>query len=301
MQDAEAVIKLAKDSTKGAEVITIGHDGLEAPVLLRPAGDGSIQASSVKAFLEEYRKTPEFRKGTARLGDIASYIDHTNRFKDDDSVIFASPNPAKPQLMTVFDYHCATADGEPRNGAHRAVYDFPLSDEWIAWSRAHGQPMNQQAFAEFIENRILDVIEPGGELGPSTAEFARKLGDIEFATPMKVLELSRGLAVRVGTQVKQAVNLSTGEVQVLYETQNNDESGAPLKVPTAFLIAIPVFRSGIMYQVPVRLRYSVRERQIQWRVELHRAEVMLEDAFDEAKKHASKETGLPVFVGTPES
>jgi hypothetical protein len=106
--------------------------------------------------------------------------------------------------------------------------------------------------------------------------------------------------VRVGAAVKQAINLSTGEVQIQYDTQHQDERGAPLKVPTALLIQIPVFRAGTMYQVPVRLRYSVREGNILWRVELHKTELMAEDAFNDTKLLVTKETGLQLFVGTPE-
>jgi uncharacterized protein YfdQ (DUF2303 family) len=307
--DTDAIIEAARRSGE-PRTIDIEHDGIKAPVLLVPMSNGGYDLLSVKDVLDEYRAAPERRKGKAILGDIASFIDHTNRFKDDGSTIFASPDPAKPWLMTVFDYHYSNAakegadpehTGQPRFLQHQSVYNFPISEEWKGWKEAHGKPMTQAAFAEFIENRILDVIEPNTDLGDSAAEFARKLGNIEFATPMKLLELSRGLSVRVGAAVKQAVNLSTGEVQIQYETQHQDERGAPLKVPTAFLIAIPVFRSGVLYQVPVRLRYSVRQGEISWRVELHKAEMMAEDAFNDVKLHATKETALPLFVGTPEN
>lgn len=299
--DMDAVISAARDGVRAEpKVISVEHDGITAPLLLTPTVGGGVEVMSVKDLVDEYRTHPERRRGTAKLGDLASFIDHTNRFKDDGSAIFASDDPTQPKLTSVLDYHHPTAKGEPRFGVHRAVYTFPMSEEWTAWKGAHGSAKSQQSFAEFIETRIVDVIEPVG-LGQTATDFAAKLGGIEFASPAKLLQLSRGMSVRVGAAVKQAVNLSSGEVQVHYETQHSDERGEPLKVPTAFVIAIPVFRSGVMYQIPVRLRYSVRQGDITWRVELHRAEVMMADAYDEAKALATKETQLPMFVGTPEN
>ncbi|AUX33190.1 MULTISPECIES: DUF2303 family protein [Sorangium] len=298
--DAEAVIELAQKSARAPERMTFEDIDVTAEVLVLPDTNGSYVIRSIKPFLDEYRERPERRRGTARLGDLASFIDHTNRFKDDGSALFASDDPAKPHLMSVLDYHEPADKGDARFGEHRAICAFPLSEEWVAWKGAHGKPMTQQQFAEFLETRIVDVVEPV-DVGQTSTDFAAKLGGIEFASPLKLLQLSRGMSVRVGATVKQAVNLSTGEVQVHYETQHSDDRGEPLRVPTAFVIAIPVFRSGVLYKIPVRLRYSVSRGDISWRVELHRADIMMADAFDEAKLVATKETGLPLFVGSPES
>lgn len=76
--------------------------------------------------------------------------------------------------------------------------------------------------------------------------------------------------------------------------------GAPLAIPFAFLLAIPVFRSGAVYQVPARLRYRVRDAGVTWSFNLYRPERCLDDAFREACERAQKETSLSLFLGSPE-
>nr|RAV90620.1 hypothetical protein DBT45_10450 [Aerococcus tenax] len=167
----------------------------------------------------------------------------------------------------------------------------------------NGEEMNQQEFAEFLENRILDILPPLTEFEEGTeaiAEMMQKLGGT-MATAAQLMELSRGLAVHVDERVKNTVNLSTGEVEVQYAANNNGSDGAPLRVPSMFLIGIPVFKLGVSYRIPVRLRYRARGGTITWFYELYRTDRVFENAYDEACEQAATATELPIFNGTPES
>ncbi len=203
-------------------------------------------------------------------------------------------------LVSVLDYHEGGPEGSPRFGKHRGHYPFPVSDEWKAWTGSNGaaKAMSQEAFAEFIENRIVDIADPS-TAGVGVSAMADGIGGT-FAMPAKLLELSRGLQVNVGAAVKNAVNLGTGEAQINYVTTHADATGAALKVPTAFLIAIPVFVGGAPYQLAARLRYRVREGGITWFYELFRADAAFDHAVKEACTKAATDTGLPLFFGTPE-
>ena len=121
-----------------------------------------------------------------------------------------------------------------------------------------------------------------------------------YAGTAKLLELAKGLSVRVGAQVKNHVNLGTGESQIQFVTEHADEAGKPLKVPGLFLLGLPVFEAGAAYQLPVRLRYRVNGGSLVWWFELHRPEVIMRDAVDGAVEKVRAETKLPVFSGTPE-
>lgn len=270
----------------------------KAPVMLLPQG---LTVHSIKPYLDEYLDKPERRTGTAHMKDLASFIMHTMRFADCDSAIFADDNSTKPCLLTVFDYHRAGNDADPRFCKHRAVYEFPLSDEWMAWKQNNGasKAMSQAEFAEFLENRITDVIASDTDNDEKLKAFSVLLGST-FATPTKLVELSRGLSIHEGVQVKQAVNLGSGEAQITYSSQHQNEAGEMLKVPNLFCIAIPVFRNGPLYQLAVRLRYRLRSGNITWHYELYRAEKTFEHAFQEACSAVAAQTSLPVFVGSPE-
>jgi uncharacterized protein YfdQ (DUF2303 family) len=300
--------------------LNLEHGGLTVPVLSVPNGSGRA-VMSVKKFLDEYRLAPERRRGISTHGDLPSFIEHVNRFKDADSALFATPLrrdeqgrlTRPPSLTAVLNYHRIGAAGAPQFGDHRSVYDCPLSEEWRDWARCDGEKMSQQDFAEFIEDRIADVVAPpvgaptlaGGENVLATEDDARlldaaKLLNGVFAGPSKLMELARGMAVTVNERVKQAVNLQTGEIAVQYETQHG-EAGQKVQVPNLFLIAIPVFELGSLYRMIVRLRYRAGNSGIAWFFQLYRPEKVFDHAFKEVAETARAGTELPLFYGAPEA
>lgn len=284
----------------GAQTLNISDAllGSEAAVLLLPEG---VRAHSLKPYLDEFRDAPERRKGTARVQRLDSFVAHVNRFKDADSVIFAQRDRVKPSLTAVLDYNRSGGDGAPRFGAHRTVYDCPVSEPWKAWTAADGKAMSQGEFAAWLEDRIGDVILP--DLG-SDDESLQSLAELTggaFTGPSGLMVLARGLQVNVETTVKEALTLASGEISIVYGETHKDGAGAPIKVPNLFLIAIPVFDAGALYRIPVRLRYRVQQGRITWSVQLVRADVVFDDAFTEVCDRAARSTELPLFVGTPEA
>lgn len=273
------------------------HQDVAENVIIAPVGK---TLHDLQPILDKRLADPRARTGVAKHTTLASFIAHTKRFADPAvSVMFADDSTTAPALTTVFDYHEPGYKGQPHHGRHGARYGFPLSDEWCAWKAADGKAMSQAQFAEFLETRVVDVLEPAAA-GEATKKLVEQIG-IALAGPSTLLTLSRGLNVRVDAKVVQAVNLSTGETQVSYEETHQGREGGSLKVPGGFAIAIPVFRGGARYQVAVRLRYRVAGAQISWLVALHRADAAFTHAFNEACDTAQKETGIPLFYGAPES
>jgi uncharacterized protein YfdQ (DUF2303 family) len=287
---------------------SLGPNGSdEVPVLVLPTG---LQAHSVKKYLDEYREAPERRRGTAKLHELASLVDHVNRFKDADSALFAMRDPRSPQLVGVLDYHrrnvrtevdgaTVTASGAPRFGEHRAIYTFPISEEWEAWLEQDGKSMDQAAFAHWLEDRITDVADPNDAFA-SAKKFADALGVPSFAAPSRLLALSRGLTIHVDQRATAKLDPASGETTVFYAEAHQDEQGAPLAIPRAFLIRIAVFREGEHYQFPVRLQYRHAGGRISWSYKIHDATRAFDHAFREACEEAAERTELPLFFGCPE-
>lgn len=294
-----AIIDNMKDLYQPKIVNIADKDGNVVEVLASPVG---INIKSTKAFKDEYLTAPERRKGEAKVNDIESFIAHVNRFKDKDSALFANNDPARPSITAVLDYHKQTAAGAPRFGEHRTIYNFPVSKEWQLWTAKDSEQFGQGDFASFIEDNILDCLQPteGGADDNKQLKALRELLGGSFASPTKLVELSRGLAVNEASRVKGKTNLSTGETTIVYETEHNDETGKPIKVPNMFLIAIPVFEGAERYRIAVRLRYRVRSGAVSWHYELYQSENVFIDAFKGACALAIKETELPLFVGSPE-
>lgn len=294
--DAQAVIDLVKDlhdvSIEDAE--TVDGTGLQYAIV--PKG---MRMESIKPLIDEYLERPVRTKGTADLQTIESLIAHANRFGDarSGSALFAErqADGLGADLTAVYDYDTITG---PDNREHRARYAFPLSREWKRWHRINGQKLDVSTFAELLEDRIEDVLDPAGA-GDGAKGFAERLG-YQLATPAKLLALSKGLSIHVESKVTAAKKLSSGEGNLVFEETHQDADGSALKIPGGFVLAIPVFEGGGAYQIPVRLRYRVRSGSIVWECHLSKVAEVFRFAIKEACDKAAAETGLPLFYGCPE-
>lgn len=262
--------------------------------------------------VEPWAVRPRFRHGTANLLSLDALIDHISRFKDEQSVIFADNNRSAPTITAVLDYHPAGgATTEPRFGKHRSHYAFPLSDEWLAWTKLNGQSMKMAAFAEFLEERIVDVIgliPDEDEIPDELQKYIKACGGVDtIADPARLMDLARGLQVYESAVVKEAVRLSSGEGQVSFEVTHTGQDGRPLNIPSLFLIAIPIFKNGIsesagnpFWRIAARLRYRKTGEGIVFWYDLWRLDRSFDRAFNEACERVASETELPLLLGRPE-
>jgi hypothetical protein len=192
----EATREFVTDHLK-PEVVKV-EDPDTGIVVLALAGDGYVTPVPAD-FFDNVRDTPRFRRGTAALTTLDSFIGHVIRFGDDDTVVFANDDRRAPKLTAVLDYHRADDEdglGEFRHGKHRSTFAFPLSDEWKAWNEKNGTVMSMADFALFLEDRIGDIAIAGDEFPEDVERFININGGADriadFAT---LVELSRGLTV----------------------------------------------------------------------------------------------------------
>jgi hypothetical protein len=305
MTEAGVVAALAKKSTARVSIKSIGKAALDEDEVSIAVVPNGFEIRSLKGLIDEWLPRPRRKEGIAVLQTLDSFSSHVTRHRTDNSAIFADRFGEKPKLLCIFDYHpkFPAKDGSPTDGKadwcrHKARYDFPLSDEWGAWVARSGKEFGQEEFAEFIEQRVYDLMDTG-KASDDIREYAELLG-MSLASPSRMVELSRGLSVHVGKRVQNHANLGSGEATISYVTEHSGPDGAPLKIPGAFLVAIPVFRAGERFQILVRLRYRVRGGVVSWLYELTRAQDVFDTAFDEACEKAAEDTELPLFVGSPE-
>lgn len=255
------------------------------------------------AIFDAYRLYPLARRGTARLTTLASFVDHTNRFRQANSAVFACDDMTKAKLTTVFDYHPGVTDDvdEARNLKHRAEYDFPFSDEWKAWNKQNGEAMSMADFAHFLEDRVIDVVADGIPSSEAAKDYVKAVGGT-MASPSKLIELARNLQVYENSVLKEARNLSSGEGQLTFDSQHVDADGKPLSVPNMFMICIPIFaRAPDYYRLLARLRYRKASGGVVFWYELWRADLAFEQAFTAAIDLVREKTELPTFIGAPEA
>lgn len=293
-------------------------------ILTQPLLVSLPQGRKVEDLTSHMRTAAEFlkparRKGTAKMKDMDSFIAWSTRFKGETSALFANPSRDAPSITCIADYHGAgpvdlAAQGDPtaRHCHHRAVYDFPLSDEWKAWTGISGKGLDKDEMGEFIEANAKDIFDPSpalisGKEEDAAHDWEKRLiqtaRQIEgrYGQLHQLLQMSRHFQVNETSNLSVTTNRDTGEAQIQFLNEHKDAEGAPLKVPNLIIIAIPVFRNSAPYRMPVRFRYRKSGSAVKFILSLYNPDKAFDAAFDEAVALATEATDLPTFHGTPEA
>lgn len=293
---------------------------LPFPLLLAVPQGQQVQDFTAKLREAQSILKPFVRKGTAKMADLASLIGWALRFKDSDSVLYAKNDDTAPTLTCISDYHMAgpssmtdMGDTTARHGQHRACYTFPVSKQWARWMNASGEAMSGVEMGAFLEDNILDVIDPPlsltspGIAGAEATEAEHRLIDIarrlegSYGNAAQLMGMAKSFTVNESADYTVAHNSTTGEATVQIKSEHMDANGQPIRVPKLFLIAIPVFEGGPAYRLPVRFQYRKAGQTVKFFLTLHDPKFARDHAFDEAVQAAHTETGLPLFLGTPEA
>lgn len=282
------------DHTKNDEITAMLNAGIESakaesrmvdvegvPVALIPRDFAAQTLKEALELADARAEAPRRRKGTVITHEVDSFIDIVNRFKDDDSVVFA--NASAVNLTAILDYHCAGGFDEaaPRWGEHRVVYACPLSRPWKEWAAFAASIHGQDDFGNFIEEHSEDITGGDG-----------------FPPPAAILEMARHMSVNVKATFERKVNVTTGETTLVAKDEHDETTST--KIPKAFRLKLQVFEGGVFYAVEARLRLSWQDGRPRFALVLHRIEDVKRDAFGEVRKIVSEKTALPVFAGVEE-
>lgn len=262
----------------------------------------------ITGALELALPKPHRRKGKASHQTLESFMSHAIRFKNKESALFGIINSVDDvSLKCIFDYHPAGEDHtQAAHREHTSIFSFPFSEEWKLWNKGNRVNMEQIEFAAFIEDHINDVACMEKEdlklLETTYPEMHKALQhlDGQLATPSRLVELSRGLAVFEGAKVKSHHNLQSGEANIVFETEHMDIEGKPINIPSFFMLEIPVIEGSGTELVLVRLRYRVRGGGISWFYQLYNPDRVVRRSVDQDFDLALQTIKLPLFRGEPE-
>lgn len=286
-QAAEAKIEMLKftDERGGS---------LDVPVVLTAASGGGVNANVLISVTRDANTLatarrlatapgPDNREGTAEHHTLKSFIDHVNRFKGKNTVVWADGEGKG--LKSVFDYHPA---GESGTGwqRHRGVYACPFSEAWKAWGSGETLTLTQDELGTLLDTRDRELV--GGEI------YGRAAPD-----PAWMLSFLGNLESFAGAKAKMVRDTNTHQRKLTYQR----ESGFAGEVvpPKAFLIEIPVFQGEDPQKLEVRLRAEVNaDGEAKFELRIHDAEAVMTEAFDELCASVQAATEVPLFVGTPE-
>ena len=198
-------------------------------------------------------------------------------------------------LPTVYT---STDNPRPQWRRFRAEYHFPAHDAFKAWSTQNKQPLSQSTLAEWIEDHITDVMDISTADQIKAVKTRDLIGQLNLSlgNRLQLLTAARGMAVKVTESVRSAVNTNDGSITVAYEQNHEAASKDPdLKIPTAFVIALPVFEGGAVFQLLTRLKYRKEGQTLKWSFDVYNLKRAVDVAFTSACDDVVTATGLPLY------
>lgn len=238
----------------------------DVPVLALPPG-------WTQQTHEELLFAPRRVKAKITANDVRGFIDYVNRHKMRETTVYAAAKESPTLLARIDDHETVDGVAHASHSTHSCTFPCPLTHEWKQWIAKNDKPMAQVEFAEFIENNLLDIVEPDGASLLTACLSFQDTGSAEF---------------------KSAVRLEDGRVQFQYVEK--DQTGE-LKFPSRLTLALPVFEGlDVRFQLHAKLRYRVdRDAGLHLRYVIERPDLALKDAYARLIEVVAESTSLPVI------
>ncbi len=264
--------------TEAAEIIRVAQQALELREIDVKKDYAVVTPNGglVLAELEDRREQPDRPRGTFHPATVESLVDYVENHKiDDHTTLWVHETSGK--VVAVLDDHAGKV---PAFRQHRAELTLRPSSEWLFWTKHDNQLLDQEAFAELLQEGLPDILKPDG------------------ATLLEVAEKFHS-----STQVKfrSGVDRSSGEVKFLYDESVEAKAttaAGDIAVPRTFTLALAPFIGEEKVEIDANLRYRAGGGKLQLGYKLERPERIVEDALDRVAGKLAEKFDR-VYRGTP--
>lgn len=233
----------------------------------------NYSAKDITELVEKAQPTPNRKRGTAVLKDVASLLAYCAD-QGAAAVGYIYADSDRRNLTAVFNDHRGDAGWRD----HRASFTAEYTPEFSKWLANDKKQFDQSAFAEFIEDNFADVAEPAAQVLLDVATTIQSKTDINFSS---------------------AKRLQNGQVQLQYTEAIDARAGVngALEIPKEFTLGLRIFKNGDGYKIKARLKYRLHAGSIKFWYELDRVERSIEDAFNGYIGQVREASGYVVLLG----
>jgi uncharacterized protein YfdQ (DUF2303 family) len=222
---------------------------------------------------DQYRDKPRRKIGIVDVRDVPSFLAYYSKHASPDAEVFADRR--RGTITAILDAHTGYG-GIPQWQGHRLVLQLQHTDVFKAWAAVDGQLMAQSTFAEFIEDRRADIVEP---------------------TAADVLELAQTFQATTKVDFKSSTILKSGQRQLSYVESIEATGGqrGEMAVPDHLQLAVPVYEGATVADpIIARLRFRIIDSRLKLAVVLDQLANVVEAAFEGVV--ADIDAGVPVPV-----
>lgn len=235
--------------------------------------DGQVQQVDLTG--DQYKYTPSRKVGTTTVWDTAAFAAYYAKHADSATEVYADVQ--RLTITAVLDAHQADA---PRWGKHRLNLALRKTPEWVAWLAMDGKLMDQEAFAEHLEDHLTAIVTP-----PAA----------------QMLEIAQSLQATAKVDFQSSMRLSNGQRQLQYTETTTGKAGekGKLEIPESFEIGLTPFEGSEPYKLSARFRYRINGSQLQMAYRLNQPEDTLRAAFGDVVETVRAHLDITVMNGSP--
>lgn len=273
--EAEAVADLART----AYVEEVAASDLDSDLGGRFVIHRTDERTSYLDF-EAFAPIPRTKRGEVTVHTIEALKQYAVRHVHEDrSTLWADvPNARLTVVLNDHAVEVGSEAGSPGWGDHRVGLKLMYSPEWNAWAQKSGQMMPQGAFADFLDERVVDVVEPDGAL---------------------LLEIAQTFQATTSAKFRQAISRQSNTVKLLWEEDSDARAGTngDVEIPRELKVRLRPFRGDEPVIVDGRFTYSVKEGKLTLGVKLLNLAEIVETAVARVAEQAASFLSLTVLEG----
>lgn len=200
--------------------------------------------------LAKHNGVPARKTGTVLVFDAASLSDllAANAIPGA-TTLYINPDAERPAIVAVINGNGAAGPG---HGDFKIGISFRETPQWKKWRAIDGKLLDQEAFAEFIEENLADIASPSG---------ADLLEIVTYLQATRTVDFKSG--VKLGSGAVQFQNLESVDAKV---------GAGEIEVPTEFTVALaPIF--GVQpFAIVARFRFRIQDGRLKLGFKLQRIE-----------------------------
>lgn len=267
--DAAAIIDTARKSVQPYQV----DDGADLYIIRTGSGDPKLL--DVEATRNLYRDHPRRISGHPTVDTHTAFEQYVKRHETPEIELWADER--RNTVTAVFDSHTSEQAGW---GEHRVTLQLRTTLDWQTWAGHSGKMMPQGAFAEFIEDNVVNVVNP---------------------TAADMLELAQSFQAKSGVVYESSRFLDSGHRQLEYREQVDAKAGrkGQLDIPTEIELALQPFVGLDTYRVKARFRYRIHDGDLTLGYKLDRPDDVLLTAFGNVVEQVGDDLGMTILSGRP--
>ncbi|WP_394425508.1 DUF2303 family protein [Streptomyces sp. SGAir0957] len=223
----------------------------------------------------EYTGRLERKTGTTTVRDSDSFLTYYGKHHDANTEVYADVE--KLSVTAVLDAH---TDNTPRFGGHRLHLALRQTKAWADWLRHDGKLLDQDTFANFLEDQLPYLDTP------------------DAAT---MLEIAQSIRATTKAEFQSSSRLQSGERKLAYteDTKASAGSKGDIAIPEVFTIAVPPFEGADAYRMTARFKYRIDRGTLLLGYKLEQPEERAKAAFADVLAAINTDIDTPILNGTP--